>query len=277
MSDEASRQTGLPTKPPTPAEIEIQRHVNELRREVLDGREAHIKRWIAIIITGFTSLGIVAGVIGYIEITQLQETKLTIREIQDDAIKIKATLEKNDRVVIDFETKAKKYSERFANMENAAKRSAESAADRAEKFDKWLSDIETKRKKSALIRSINAQTADDDLKKAETERTIVNVYENLEASTTDKAIARALSLQQRDKIDNAIGEWQDVAYIAGKSDDKVLAASAQFSIGYLQNKKKNLEEAISSYEKAILLKPDFPEAHKNLEAAKAELQQNADY
>ena len=54
----------------------------------------------------------------------------------------------------------------------------------------------------------------------------------------------------------------------GKSSDNDIAATAQFSIGYLLTKEKSWEDAISAYEKAIRLKPDFPEARKNLKAAK---------
>ena len=275
MDDEASRQTGLTTKPLTPAEIELQRHVNELRREVLDGREAHIKRWIAIIISGFTSLGIVAGIIGYIEITQLKETRKTIEEIKRDAIEIKARLDKSKDIVIDFKTEAENYLEGFEKMETVAKESAERAADYSATFDKWLRDVKKNQKESELIRAINAQTADDALKKIE--QNIINVYKNREALPIDKGIARAISLQRQGKIDKAIEEWHDVAYIAEKGDNKVLAASAQFSIGYLQSKKKNWEDAISSYNKAISLNPDFPEARKNLRDAEASAEQNDNF
>ena len=245
-------------------EIEIQRHVNELRSEVLAGREAHIKHWVFIIITGFTSLGIVAGIIGYIEITRVQETKDKIEKIEERAKGIEITL-----------AEAKKYLGKFEGIKTEAEKSAQRAAIHAETFDQWLRDIKEKRRESALVRGTNAKTADDDLKMVE--RNIVNVYENPEASTIDKAIAKALSFQRQGKRDRAIAEWHDIAYIAGKSNDNVLAATAQFSIGYLQAKKKNWKDAISAYEETIRLKPDFAEARKNLEAAKAASEQNVDY
>ncbi len=277
MDNEAPRQTGPPTKPTIPAkvEVEIQRHFNELRREMLDARESHIKHWSALIISGFTLLAIFAGGTFYLDSTRIQESKDKIEKIEEKANKIQTTVEKNAKNAAAYEKKSKEYLESFKKIEIEVKRSAERAADNAKGFDEWGKDIKKKRKELALVRGISAQTADDDSKKAE--RVIVNVYKNSEASTIDKGIARAISLQQQGNRDRAIAEWQDIAYIAEKSGDNVLAASAQFSIGYLQDKKKSWQDAISAYEKAIFLKPDFPEARKNLKAAKAELERNGDY
>ena len=108
------------------------------------------------------------------------------------------------------------------------------------------------------IREMNAQIAADAPEKAK--QVVANIRENPEASLIEKAIARAVSLQQQGKRNDAIEKWRAVAHVA-EGIDNDQAARAWFSVGYLR---QNLEARILAYDKAIRLKPDYTaEAYNN--------------
>ena len=76
-----------------------------------------------------------------------------------------------------------------------------------------------------------------------------------------KAIALAVSLQQQDRTEDAIEKWRGVAHVAEDSDNDQ-AARAWLSVGYLLAQ-ESPEDSISTYGRAIRLKPDFAEAYSN--------------
>ena len=135
----------------------------------------------------------------------------------------------------------------------------------------------------AIVKIIQAIKSKESL---EIEKSLRKVELDPRASVTDKAIAEAYRLQQDGKIEGAIEKWSSIANIAdGINDD--LAARAWFSIGYLYSEiaegfrsfksfyMEGVERksAISAYDMAIHLKPDFVEAYFNRGTAKDLLSQ----
>lgn len=119
--------------------------------------------------------------------------------------------------------------ERFQRIENEAKNSVEEAKGYAEVAKNLVEEITTQRdeaeKMVKAIREMNAQIADDAPEKAK--QVVANISENPEALPLDKAIARAVSLQQQGKRNDAIEKWRAVAHVAEESDTN-LAATAWF-------------------------------------------------
>ena len=129
--------------------------------------------------------------------------------------------------------------------------------------------VNIRAKSDVILQSLNAETVADNPEEAK--QTVENVQNNPEASPLDKAVARAVYLQNQDRVKDATEKWRAVAHIAEESDND-LAARAWFSVGYLIKDDK-LEEKISAYDKAIRLKPNNTATYNNRGAAKAKLKQ----
>ena len=115
--------------------------------------------------------------------------------------------------------------------------------------------------------------------KKRAEEALQEVRWNPSAFPLDQAIANAISLQETGKIEEAIEKWRSIANIAEEIDND-LAAHAWFSIGCLLSEddvevdeENNIQEAISVYDRALSLKPDFAEAYTNRGIAKGVLGQ----
>ena len=119
----------------------------------------------------------------------------------------------------------------------------------------------------SLTQDINAEIVANDPAKAK--QIIEDVRENPKASPTDKAIAKAVSLQDQGKREEALKIWQGIAD-AFEEVDRELAARAWFSVGYLLDQEK-FEDAIAAYDQTIRLKPDFVAAYNNRGIAKDKL------
>ena len=107
----------------------------------------------------------------------------------------------------------------------------------------------------------NAEVADKDSEKAS--KIIENVRQNSGSTLIDKAVAAAVSLQQQDKIEEAIRKWTSIADLSEGINNN-LAARAWFSVGYLMSSKNNDSEgAIEAYDKSIKLNSNYYEAYNN--------------
>ena len=78
----------------------------------------------------------------------------------------------------------------------------------------------------------------------------------------NKVIDEANRLEEAGKIAEAIEKWQSIASVAEGVDNN-LAADAWFSIGHLYQKYGEEKKALSAYNKAISLKPDYAKAYNN--------------
>ena len=160
--------------------------------------------------------------------------------------------------------------------EERAKKSVEKAERYAKEAKHLVEEITTQRdeaeKMVKAIREMNAEIAANAPEKAK--QVVENIRDNPEASPLDKAIARAVSLQQQGKRNDAIEKWRDIAHVA-EGIDNDLAARAWFSVGYLL-RGEDPEARILAYDKAIGLKPDLSEAYNNRGTEKAELGRHED-
>ena len=120
----------------------------------------------------------------------------------------------------------------------------------------------------SLTQDINAEIVADNPTKAK--QVIEDVRENPKASSTDKAIAKAVSLQEQGKEEEALKIWRGIAD-AFEEVDRDLAARAYFSVGYLLIQQEKPEDAIAAYDEAIHLKRDFAEAYNDRGASKGTL------
>ena len=122
-------------------------------------------------------------------------------------------------------------------------------------------------KADAEFSDLDASFTDANPKEAS--QTVTIIRDNPDASLVDKAIADAVSLQQQGKQEDAIKKWRAIAEIT-EGNDNALAARALFSIAFLSSV-ENVTEIISSYDRAIQLKPDVAEAYSNRGIAKRRL------
>ena len=133
----------------------------------------------------------------------------------------------------------------------------------------YVKEIEQYRDEAeSLTQDINAEIVADNPTKAK--QIIEDVRKNPKASSTDKAIAKAVSLQDQGKREEALKIWRGIAD-AFEKVDRELAAEAWFSVGYLLKEQGKPKEAIAAYDQAIHLKSDLAIAHNNRGNAKSDL------
>ena len=237
--------------------VEIQRQFNELRHAVLDRRASTISWWLTVIAIVLTFFGIVVAVAGYFGYAKFQELE---KEAQTYIKRMKETAdhaqETVDRIVkLEAEGgSAIKEMRQLIGKERAAREA----------------EIEG-------VRISTSEDADDPDKATRVEAAVQGVQRNPAASSLVSAIAQALALQRRGEIAEAIEKWRSIARVAVETD-KQLAARAWYSVGYLlwdgqteKSKAESAQEAISAYDKAIELKPDFHAAYVNRGVAKRRL------
>ena len=149
--------------------------------------------------------------------------------------------------------------QRFREIEKEAKGYVETAKGYSEATEHEFSKSKENRENLEKLNNMSAVTAENDPEKAQ--QVADNIKMNPEATLIERAIGRAISLQHRDLIIDAMEQWDAIARVVQESDN-VLAARAWMSIGYL-SAREDPETAISAYDKAINLHPDYYEAYCN--------------
>ena len=189
----------------TPADVEIDRRFNELRRELLDDRAKSLDWWLAATAIFLTFLAIIIPIAAFIG---ARFSFKKFNEIKEEA-------------------------------------------------QGYVEDIKKRRKEAySLVKGIYAEVASANLDKAS--EAVENVQQNPDSSPIDRAVADALLLQKRGKIEKAIEKWRAVALIAEESD-KELAVRAWFSVALLLHSKDepDLNAVIDANDKVLRLKPDI--------------------
>ncbi len=227
-------------------EVEMQRGLNELRREFLDDRAKAVDWWLTATAIFLTLLGVVAVLAGYFSFKKFDDIKAEISQHAEEA-----------------KAEISQHAEEAKNLVEEIKEHRAKAEAYKEEMEK-----------------VTAQAVSQ--KPDETARTAASIQENPEASLLDRAIAAAVQLQQQEKIGEAIEKWRSIATVAGE-EDRPLQARAWFSIGHLRSVGEgiDLEVAADAYTKAIELDPTLAVAYNNRGNAKAALGQHeaalADY
>ena len=241
--DSASRGPEVDIDPTTKAEL--QQFFNDLRKEYLDTRAESIGWWlefIAIVLAFFAILIAIAGYVGFREFRRLRgEAERDADEIKERLAEVLESGAELERIRGQAEV-----SEVSAESDEAMQRtretlSAEVFASNDEEFEKILRDFEQ----------------------------IPNL------SFVDKAMVEAYKLQKDDRIEEAVQKWRSIAIIVDEND-KNLAARAWNSVGYLFSEEKQVEDAISAYNKAIEMKANYAEAYYNRGKQKIILSQDLD-
>ena len=265
--DDMSEETEPPARSAIPAEVEveIQRHINELRREQMDDRDTYFDRLLAIVAIVLTS----ARYFGFKRFQRIEDESKTSVKAVNDQVETAKGLVKTARGLVD-EIKAKRH-EAASLVEGI---NAETVADNPVKARQAVTDVFANPKASliekAVANALDLQQKGRNKEAIKKWRAIVGIAEG-----TNNVIAA-----------NA---WASIGYLIrdeSKEDcisanDEAIRLKPGFVEAYVNrgNAKNSLgrpEDAIADYDRAIRMKPDLVEAYRNRGAANATLNRNED-
>ena len=240
----AGPSTAQKTEATAAAEVEIQRQLNELRREALDDRSDTLGLWLAVI--GILAT-LVVGAAGYIGVNKYRE------------------------------------SHRFREIEAEARQSTEKAREAAEQAVVNVQRIKKNvdRSEEYLQRFTSEDIRDPD-KNERIGEALQEVQSDPTASPLALGIADALVLQEEGKSEEAAKKWRAAATLIEGINDR-LAARAWLSAGYLLSEgkhgealKDSADEVLNAYDNALRLRPDYADAYNDRGALKGKLGQYED-
>ncbi len=238
--DEATESSdNNPEVEPT-IDTSIQHEFNELKREYLNDRSNLINRllvFICIVLVFFTiMIPIVTGIAAYL------------------------VYEKFESIQSQMQNRVNEASKQATEAEKHAKAAALS-----------LKEIENHQAKlKEIISKLTSKDFNNPNKVEIFKTTIEDIQQNSDLSLEDKAIVEAYRLQNEGEIPEAIEKWRSIANTA-KGVNNDLVASAFFSIGYLHSEENENDQALSAYDQAIELMPDFADAYTSRGVVKSTL------
>ena len=211
------------------SDVEIQRQFNDLRSEYLDDRADSLNQWLVIIglVLAFFAVAIpvVTGIAAYVAYTQFQ--------------RIESEAEKHLNEAKGYAGEAAKYLKDIKAQKEIA--------------EEVVSEL-TSRDISKLVQSGKSEAS------LEVRNSLQKIQQDPGASIIDRAIVDANRLQQEGKVDEAIKKWGSIANISDGIDNDI-AAGAFFARGAANDNLGKHDEAISDYNEAIRLNPNFAEAY----------------
>ena len=226
-------------------EVEIQRRFNELRRELLDDRADTINWWLAATAIFLTLIGVVTPIVGgiaaYIGFSRFQRIEAEARQSVKEARRSAEAAEGH------VEEARKNAEAAEAHVEEARKNTVEGAK-HVEVIRKYReqSEEDTQRIRASLQQAVENNEIIQYYRNIDsTEEIDQAAQENrdrLRSPLLDRAIARAYSLQDEGRIEEAIEKWRSIANVAEGIDNE-LAAHAWFSVGYLQEEGRHGESS----------------------------------
>lgn len=155
-----------------------------------------------------------------------------------------------------------KYSEiqsQLVIQVNETKRLASDAEKSANDAKKHLSEIT---QYQTTIKGIISKLTSKDFKNPDKIEILKTSYQDILKMSTltaeDRAIMEAYKLQNEGKYTDAIAKWQSIANAKDVTPEHI--ARAFFSIGFLHAQQHENDQAISAYDQAIELSPNFSEA-----------------
>ena len=179
-------------------DVALDRHFNEVKRELLDQRGKSIDHWLTVISLVLTFFAIVIAIAGLWAYRSFQS----------------------------MEAEAKRSAAAARVHEEKARKVLREITGHREESERHL----------GLIRGVTSEIAEE--KPAEATKAAEAVWEDPDASAIDKAIGRAVSLQGDGEIDEAISLWRSIWSISEAVQDTVLTLRACFSIGFLLLKRR---------------------------------------
>ncbi|MDE0313466.1 MAG: tetratricopeptide repeat protein [Candidatus Poribacteria bacterium] len=221
-------------------DVSIQQQFNELKREYLNDRSNSMNRllvFICIVLVFFTvMIPIVTGIAAYL------------------------VYEKFESIQSQLQNRVNEASKHATEAEQHANAAAVSL--------KEIENHQTKLKE--IVSKLTSKDFNNPHKVEIFKTTIADIQQNSDLSLENKAIIEAYRLQNAGEIPEAIEKWRSIANTAkGVNDD--LVARAFFSIGYLHSEENENDQALSAYDQAIELMPDFADAYTGRGVAKSKL------
>ena len=251
MKDEINDEPGQTPDPPIDkaksgsndipkANVSIQQQFNELRSTYLDERSKSINRWLAftsIVLVFFTILiPLVTGIAAYFIYVKFGDIQTQMLKHVNQAEQHAINAGKNATESAQYHKKIKQHQAKIQEVVSKLTSKDFSNPNKVETFNSTIQDI----------------------------------LKNPELSLEDRAIIEAYKLQRDGKIPDAIEKWRAIANTAmGVNND--LVARSFFSIGYLHSEQNETDKALSAYDEAIILTPNFAEAYINRGSAKRAL------
>ena len=244
--DDTSVETDPPVRTATPAEIEveIQRHINELRREQLDDRETYFDRLLAI----FAIVIAIAGIWGF---RRFREIETEAKHILEEIKKIRD-----------------KSHDIFQGL------TAKTAADEPEKANQAVANVRENPTASLTDKAIaNALSLQEQGKRNEAIEKWRAIAHIAEGSDNDLA-ARAWFSVGYLVIDESLEDCIS-------ANDRAISLKPDYAEAYMnrgaaKNALRRHEDAIADHDEAIRLKPDLVEAYTNRGSAKQALRRHED-
>ena len=253
--DDMSEETEPPARSAIPAEVEveIQRHINELRREQMDDRDTYFDRLLAIV-------AIVIAVAGYFSFKQFREIKA---EAGQNVLASKQYAEEARHLV--EKIKAKQH-EADSLVERI---SAQTVADKPSEANQVVSNVRENPEASPIQKSIGLAVSfqqqgkrDDAIEKW---RAVAHITEG---SDNDLAATAWFSVAYLIQDENPEGALADYAEAIRLKPDY---AEAYNNRGAVKDKLGRYDDALADYAEAIRLKPDHASPYFNLGTVKAKL------
>ena len=142
-----------------------------------------------------------------------------------------------------------------------AEQEAIKAANHTKQAEEYLKEIEKYQKQlGGIIGEFTSKDFTNPNKVEIINNSIQDIKNNPEFSREEKAIIEAYILQNTGSITQAIDKWRSIANTAIGVNSE-LVSRAFFSIGYLHSLQDEKDQALSAYDEAIKLDPNFADVY----------------
>ena len=258
--DDMSEETEPPARSAIPAEVEveIQRHINELRREQMDDRDTYFDRLLAIV-------AIVIAVAGYFGFKQFREIKAEARQ---NVMASKQYAEEARHLV--EKIKAKQHeAESLVESINA-----QTAADNPEEANQAVQNVRTNPEASPIQKSIGLAVyfqqqgkRDDAIEKW---RAVAHITEGSDNDLAAIAWFSVGYLLQAEDLEGSVSAYDRAIRLNPRY------VEAYINRGIAKNNMGRHADAIADHDEAVRLKPNLAEAYTNRGNVKSEMGRHAD-